>query len=47
MSEGGYAPEAGAGLRRLLETVSDPKITAEAGAPDPRRAAQRRHGPAG
>ena len=33
MSEGGYAPEAGAGLRRLLETVSDPKITAEAGAP--------------
>ncbi|WP_267357016.1 MULTISPECIES: DUF4239 domain-containing protein [unclassified Methylobacterium] len=33
MSEGGYAPEAGAGLRRLLETVSDPKITTEAGAP--------------
>jgi hypothetical protein len=33
MSEGGSAPEAGAGLRRLLEAVSDPKITAEAGAP--------------
>ena len=33
MSEGGYAPEAGAGLRRLLESVSDPKITLEAGAP--------------
>jgi hypothetical protein len=33
MGEGGYAPEAGVGLRRLLETVSDPAITTEAGAP--------------
>jgi hypothetical protein len=33
MSEGGYAPEAGAGLRRLLESVADPKITVEAGGP--------------
>ncbi|GJE10753.1 MULTISPECIES: DUF4239 domain-containing protein [Methylobacterium] len=33
MGEGGYAPQAGSGLRHLLEAVSDPKITAEAGAP--------------
>lgn len=33
MSAGGSAPEAGRGLRRLLEAVADPKVTAAAGAP--------------